>query len=512
VASRETLKYRQVVAPVRLRKGGLLEYDDGCRMTSTTVAEIVVDGLKRAGTPRMFTAGSPRTARSFLDAARRRGLPVTTAARETGACVMAGVTADLVDAPGAVLVAGDVGVSARALSMVEGAPLIFLTSGHSSALSGVKETLRVEAASAAHRIAHAARLAMTEPRGPVHLDVAAVLASTPAVPLATSCRPDPPPYPDGEILDRAAGILSGASRALLIVGRLCRSPGATQWLRAFVEALPAPLLTTAGAKGVLPDPHPLMLGALGVTGVDERLLSRADLVVVVGLDTREAEALPEACWSSAPVLVFGPAALPDGRMPAAHVVGEVSAIIEELAVRLRDKPRADWDVAEVDRLRREGAARGAGDGLVARVARIAREATPAGTIATMDAGAYQRAVATAWHATAPREFFASSVPAAGYALPAAIAAHLVHPDRSVVCFSGPNELAADASELETAARLAARILVVVYEVDGTDAAPLAQRAESAGMSVFSVDSEASFSRACGAALSAERGSLIAVRS
>jgi hypothetical protein len=31
------------------------------------------------------------------------------------------------------------------------------------------------------------------------------------------------------------------------------------------------------------------------------------------------------------------------------VIGDVSAIIEELAIRLRDKPRADWDVAEVDR-------------------------------------------------------------------------------------------------------------------------------------------------------------------
>src|SRR5206468_1493731 len=202
--------------------------------------------------------------------------------------------------------------------------------------------------------------------GPVHLDISATVAGRPAVPLATSCRPDPPPYPDREALDRAARAISDASRPLLLAGSHCRSSDAAQWLRAFVEALPAPLLTTARAKGALPDPHPLMLGVLGVSGVEARLLGRADLVIAIGLD--------------------------------------------------------------------------------ARVVRLAREVTPAGTIATADAGAHYAGVATSWHAIAPREFLVpSSLATAGFALPAAIAAHLVHPDRRVVCFTGANELA-DPSE------------------------------------------------------------------
>mgnify|MGYP003694245271 CR=1 FL=1 len=191
---------------------------------------------------------------------------------------------------------------------------------------------------------------MTELRGPVHLDISATVAGRPAVPLATSCRPDPPPYPDREALDRAARAISDASRPLLLAGSHCRSSDAAQWLRAFVEALPAPLLTTVRAKGALPDPHPLMLGVLGVSGVEARLLGRADLVIAIGLDALEL--VPEPCWSSAPVIVFGPAAMPDGRVPAVQVLGEVGAIVEELALRLRDKARADWDVAEVDRVRR----------------------------------------------------------------------------------------------------------------------------------------------------------------
>ncbi len=474
-----------------------------------TVADVIVDGLRRAGTPRLFGLARGRSDHPILAAARAMGLPVVLAAGEAGAWVMAGVTGDLVDAPGAVVIDEP---SVSAAGVRDRAPTILLTRGHPSGVSGCKETLRVETESAAHRIAHAARLAMSEPRGPVHLDIPADVVSRAAIPLATSCRPDPPPYPDGEALDRAAGALSDASRPLLLAGLHARSFDAAQWLRAFVEALPAPLLATACAKGALPDPHPLMLGVLGVGGVEEGLLKRADLVVAIGLDTLEADALPEACWSSVPMLVFGPAAVPDGRAPAIQVVGDVSAIIEELAIRLRDKPRADWDVAEVDRLRREGAVRGAGDGLAARVVRLAREATPAGTIATVDAGAYRGCVATAWHATAPREFLASTGVVTGFALPAAMAAHLLHPDRPVVCFTGPNELGAAVSELETAARLAVCIMIIVDEVDGTDASPLMRPAERVGMSVSAVDSEAAFSQAFGRAFATERGSLIVVRS
>jgi len=476
----------------------------------TTVADVVVDGLRRAGTPCLVGVARSCPDLPVLDAARAVGLPVVLAAGASGACVIAAVTGDLADAAGAVVLGDEPAAVSAARGVPEGAPFILLTSGYPSAMPGCKETLRVETESAAHRIAHAARLAMTEPRGPVHLDISAAVAGRPAVPLATSCRPDPPPYPDRDALDRAARAISDASRPLLLAGSHCRSSDAAQWLRAFVEALPAPLLTTARAKGALPDPHPLMLGVLGVSGVEARLLGRADLIVAIGLDAFEP--VPEPCWSSAPVIVFGPAAMPDGRVPAVQVLGEVGAIVEELALRLRDKARADWDVAEVDRVRREGAARSVGDGLDARVVRLAREATPAGTIATADAGAHYAGVATSWHAIAPREFLVpSSLATTGFALPAAIAAHLVHPDRRVVCFTGANELA-DASELETAARIGARVVIVVMALGGPDASPVMRQAESCGMSAFAVDSEARFAQAFSRALATEGPSLIVLRS
>jgi acetolactate synthase-1/2/3 large subunit len=413
---------------------------------------------------------------------------------------MASVSGDLADVPGAALV-GPPENTPEAFAFVaraqaDRAALIVFTQRHPSAVPACKASLGVTVETAAHWIAHASRLAMTEPRGPVHLDIPADVAGRPAIPLATSCRPDPLPYPAAEALDAAAGMLTHASRPLLLAGLHCRRAAAAQWLRALAEALPAPLLTTARAKGALPDPHPLMLGVLGESGVDERLLGRADLVVAIGVDTHEP--IPAACWSTAPVLAFGPPEALEDRALAAQVLGDIGAIIEELAPRLRDARRADWDVAEVDRLRREGLARAAGAGLSARVVRVAREAMSAGTIATVEAGSHETCVAASWQAIAPGEFLTTSRSAsAGFALPAALAASLVHPDRRIVCFTDAAALATTAGELEAAIRLDALIVVVVLgdaESSGPDPVGLAQ---SLGATAYRADDEGQFAEAMG---------------
>jgi acetolactate synthase I/II/III large subunit len=483
-------------------------------VSHTTVADVVVDGLKRAGTPRIFAVPSGGANLPLVEAARAAGLPVTLVSGEAAACIMAAVTGDLVDAPGAVVIGPGPGVAAAVSGVVHGlldrAPAVVLTSGHPAAVLACKETLRVEPASAAHRIAHATRLAMSEPRGPVHLDISAEVVTHPAVPVATSCRPDPLPYPQASELDAAARALSHASRPLLLVGLHCRTAGAAQWLRALAEALPAPLLTTARAKGALPDPHPLMLGVLGASGVEGRLLDRADLVVGMGLDALEP--VPAACWSTAPVLGVGPPQALDDWVPTMQVVGEIGAVIEELAQRLRDKPRADWDVAELDRLRREGAARSAGDGLTTRVVRLAREATPAGTIATVDAGAHHACVVSAWPAVAPREFLTSNgLATAGFALPAAIAAHLVHPGRPVVCFTSTAGLTAASTELETAVRLGAPIVMVVFSDTAPGTPDPVRLAQSFRVTAGAVDSEARFADALARALRASGPAVIAIQ-
>jgi acetolactate synthase-1/2/3 large subunit len=308
----------------------------------------------------------------------------------------------------------------------------------------------------------------------VHLDLPADVAGAPAVRVATTMTPPAVPAPDDALVERAAEMIRGAKRPLVIAGLGCRAADA-KWLRAFCEALPAPVLTTYKAKGAIPDPHPLAMGIFTGGALEEPLVRRADLIITFGLDT--VELIPRRWSYIAPVLSLARGPRSDPRLraagggayftPALEVVGDLSTILEDLAPRImRRDVKADWDVAEVDRIRRERAAalEVPVPGLAPhRVAQIARELTAAGSIATVDAGAHMFQTTTYWHALEPGELLISNgLATMGFALPAAIAAQLVHPDRRVVCFTGDGGLMMVVSELETVARLRLPIVIVVF--------------------------------------------------
>jgi acetolactate synthase-1/2/3 large subunit len=210
--------------------------------------------------------------------------------------------------------------------------------------------------SASHWVAHAAQLALAEPRGPVHLDVPADVTGQEALPVAANPVPAPPARPADSALDQAAALIRGARRPVVLAGLGCRLAD-TKWLRAFCEALPAPLLATYKAKGALPDPHPLAMGVFTGGALEEPFVRQADLIIAFGLDL--VELIPRAWPYQTPVLNLTrcPAnaaalAAPGGGAyfrPAAEVVGDLGAILEELAPRLASAAAADWDVAAVDR-------------------------------------------------------------------------------------------------------------------------------------------------------------------
>ena len=459
-----------------------------------TVAELIVEGLLRAEVPRLFGVPGGGSNLEVLEAARARGLPFVLCHQEWAATIMAAVTGELTGRPGAVLSTLGPGVTASATGLaharLDRSPLLYISDRHPAGVLAyathqyvdhaahlgpiVKGSVTVTPDSAGHWVAHAVQLALAEPRGPVHLDLPADVAGAAAVPVATAMTPPALPAPDDALVERAAEMIRRAKRPLVIAGLGCRAADA-KWLRAFSEALPAPVLTTYKAKGAIPDPHPLAMGIFTGGALEEPLVRRADLIIAFGLDT--VELIPRRWSYSAPVLSLARGPSSDARLravgggayftPALEVVGDLGAILEDLAPRImRRDVRADWDVAEVDRIRRERAA--ALEVPVAglaphRVAQIARELTAAGSIATVDAGAHMFQTTTYWHSLEPGELLISNgLATMGFALPAAIATQLVHPDRRVICFTGDGGLMMVASELETVARLRLPIVIVVF--------------------------------------------------
>ena len=457
-------------------------------MASTTVADVLLDGLARAGAGRVFAA--PGAGPGLLDAVRRRGLDVVAAPDAASSGVLAAVTGETGQGPGALLASlADVPGLLRGLAHAQRdrAPLIAITdAGPDAGLVApvVKSSLVVEAASAAHWIAHAAQLAMADPRGPVHLVVASAVDGAPALPVATSVRRAPLPPPPAEALESLAAALESATPPLLVTGLECGPDDAT-WLRAFAEALPAPVLTTPKGKGTLADPHPLALGALATA---HPALAHADLVLLVGVD--DAELRPGMLAPGARIARIGRSPWA-GAALVAEVLGDLALVIEELAPRVRARPAADWDVAALDRIKRavtrEATATAAG-----RIVALAREATPAGTLATGDLPAL-----AAWQAVAPRETLTPlGMSIAGYAVTAAVAAQLARPDRRALAITSPRAVADAVRSLELASTLGLPVIVVAL---GRLDADTVARLQRAGVTALAPVAEAGFGEGLGRA-------------
>jgi acetolactate synthase-1/2/3 large subunit len=88
---------------------------------------------------------------------------------------------------------------------------------------------------------------------------------------------------------------------------------------------------------------------------------------------------------------------------------------------------------------------------------------PDDAIVTTDAGNFGLWVARHFRFRRPGTFLGPTSGAMGYALPAAIAAGLVHRDRVVVAFAGDGGFAMTMAELETAVREKAKLIAIVFD-------------------------------------------------
>jgi acetolactate synthase I/II/III large subunit len=115
---------------------------------------------------------------------------------------------------------------------------------------------------------------------------------------------------------------------------------------------------------------------------------------------------------------------------------------------------------------------------------VVAEEAPAAALATVDAGAHFLAVMPWWPARSPRSLLISNgLATMGFALPAAIGAALARPDTPVVCFVGDGGLAMTLAELETLARLALPVTVVVFDDAALSLIEVKQQANHGGAEV-----------------------------
>jgi 3D-(3,5/4)-trihydroxycyclohexane-1,2-dione acylhydrolase (decyclizing) len=94
------------------------------------------------------------------------------------------------------------------------------------------------------------------------------------------------PAPELAALERAAEVIRGAERPLIVAGGGVIYARATDELREFAEATGIPVGETQAGKGALPWDHPQAAGAIGATGTTAANALAREADVVIGIGTR----------------------------------------------------------------------------------------------------------------------------------------------------------------------------------------------------------------------------------
>ncbi|PYN41344.1 MAG: acetolactate synthase large subunit [Candidatus Rokuibacteriota bacterium] len=323
-------------------------------------------------------------------------------------------------------------------------------------------------------IRKAFKLAESEKPGACHVEVPEDVAreATDGAPLSTERARRP--SPDRQALETAARLIEAASFPLIFAGNGVIRGRASAELRAFARTHGIPVAHTFMAKGSMPYDDDLCLLSVGLQARDYIScgFDKADLIIAVGYDPVE---YAPKFWNpdrKKPIvhIDFTPAEVDSFYQPAVEVVADVREAIELLGGLVKGQK----DPTPYLTLRRfilaelaEGAADDTFPLKPQRILRDLRAQMGREDILISDVGTHKLWIARTFPAYEPNTVLISNGYAAmGFALPAAIAAKLVHPERKVVAVSGDGGFLMNCQELETAHRLGLAVVNVIFRDGG----------------------------------------------
>jgi len=467
-----------------------------------TVGRMIADALRSAGVRYAFTVPG-ESFLGLLDALGDAGIRVVATRHEGGAAFMAEAHAQLTSRPAACLGTRAVGAANLAIGIhtarQDSAPMFalvgqvdrrdrgreaFQEADLSTTIGGLAKWSAEpqDAAAVAGIMGEAIRQALGGRPGPVLLSLAEDLLDEPAPADAqVDGARQTPPRPTADDIRASIELLASARRPIILAGAgILRARTSTDLLR-FADLLQVPIIAGWRRGDVVSNDHPLFLGTAGYgspSTVRDRLLA-ADAMLVIGCRLNEPTTFgytmpaADARWIHVDLAPGRAEGLP---RPERAIEADARAFLRAANERLVGKAVLDAELVrtrqaanETDRAAWEGASDvddsdWDGPGVhPGRVITTLRRILPDDAIITTDAGNFAGWAARGFRFRRPGTFLGPTSGAMGYALPAAIAAALVHHDRPVVALVGDGGMAMTMAELETAVREKARIIVLVFD-------------------------------------------------
>ncbi|MDQ1215139.1 acetolactate synthase-1/2/3 large subunit [Pantoea anthophila] len=292
--------------------------------------------------------------------------------------------------------------------------------------------------------------------------------------LSSKARPVLGAAPDA-MIDAVSQAIAGAKNPVILLGLMASQPGNSEAIHDLLSRSHIPVTSTYQAAGAIRQQHfSRFAGRVGLFNnqAGDRLLQQADLIITIGYSPVEYE---PAMWNSGNATLIHidviPAETDNRYLPDAELVGDIAATLRKLAARitapLQLTPEAATILDDRQQQRKLLAMQGASLNQFAlhplRIVRAMQDIINSDVSLTVDMGSFHIWIARYLYSFRARQIMISNgQQTMGVALPWAIGAWLVDPQRKVVSVSGDGGFLQSSMELETAVRLKANILHIVW--------------------------------------------------
>lgn len=324
-------------------------------------------------------------------------------------------------------------------------------------------------------VRRAFKIAQSEQPGAVHIDLPENIAAmaAPGKPLTKDHQERT--YASFTSIRKAAEVISQAENPLILVGNGAIRAKASTMLTEFATRLNIPVANTFMGKGVIPYTHPLALWAVGLQQRDYIScgFDQADLVICIGYDLIEYSPKKWNPTGETPIVHIGmsPAEVDSSYIPVAEVTGDIADSLQEILYRADRSQKAPPQALELrEEIRQDYEQYAQDDEFPIKPQKIIydlRQVMGAEDIVISDVGAHKMWMARHYHCDRPNTCLISNGFAAmGIAIPGAVAAKLVYPDRRVVAVTGDGGFMMNCQELETALRVGTPFVTLIFNDGG----------------------------------------------
>lgn len=319
------------------------------------------------------------------------------------------------------------------------------------------------------------QVATTGVPGPVVIAVPEDVLTAETKALAVQPQAPITAAPDGASLAQLRQHLQEAQRPLVLAGSGIESEADRTALLAFLEAWNLPAVMSFRRQDLLPNRHRLYAGDMGLSNPEAQMavFRKADLVIALG--ARLSDITTQGY--TYPTLVRPDQTLihihSDLTQIGTHFSSDLSiacgpwAVFETIGNPEDSLPDREGWIAELVVQRKAIAAVrqfDVGDGVpFESVVAVVGETMPDDAIVTVDAGVFGAPVYRVVPFTPPQRLLAPISGAMGFGVPAAVAAGLREPGRTVICFVGDGGFAMTGSELAVALERNLNLKIILSE-------------------------------------------------